>query len=53
MRAGDRRVVGIDPRTAREIADRPAGGGGGNIALGFDSLWVANAADDSVWRIDG
>ena len=53
MRAGDRRVVGIDPRTARVVADRPAGGGGGNIALGFGSLWVANAADDSVWRIGG
>ena len=51
MRAGDRRVVGIDPRTARVVADRPATGGGGNIAFGFDSLWVANAADDSLWRI--
>lgn len=51
MRAGDRRVVGVDARTARKVADRPAGGGGGNIAAGFGSLWVANAAEDSVWRI--
>ena len=53
MRAGDRRVVGVDPRTARVVADRPASGGGGNIALGFGSLWVANASEDSVWRIGG
>jgi DNA-binding beta-propeller fold protein YncE len=53
MRAGDRRVVVIDPRTAREVAARPACGGGGNIAFGFGSLWVANAAEDTVWRIGG
>ena len=51
MRAGDRAVVAIDPRTARVTGRRPASGGGGNIEFGFGSLWVANAADDSVWRV--
>lgn len=51
MRAGDRRIVAVDPRTARVTDRRPASGGGGNVGFGFDSLWVANAADDSVWRV--
>ena len=51
MRAGDRRVVAVDPRTARVTDRRPASGGGGNIEFGFGSLWVANAADDDVWRV--
>lgn len=52
MRAGDRRIVAVDPRTARVTDRRPASGGGGNIEFGFDSLWVANAVDDSVWRVE-
>ena len=51
MRASDRHIVAVDPRTARVTGRRPASGGGGNIEFGFGSLWVANAADDSAWRV--
>ena len=51
VRAGDRRIVAVDPRTGRPTDRRPASGGGGNIEFGFGSLWAANAADDSVWRV--
>ena len=53
MRVGDRRIAGIDPRTARVVAGRRASGGGGNIAFAFGSLWVANAGEDSLWRLAG
>jgi DNA-binding beta-propeller fold protein YncE len=50
-RTGDRRIARIDTATGRVADTYPAAGGGGGIAYGFGSLWVANFASNSVWRI--
>ena len=44
-------VVRIDPRTGAVTARYPATGGGGDIAVAFDSLWVTNFISDTTWRI--
>ncbi len=51
LRSGDTRVLEIEPRTMRITARYPATGAGGHVGVGFGSLWVANAGEDSVWRI--
>jgi hypothetical protein len=51
VRTSDRKVVRIDARSGRVVATYPASGGGGGLAVAFGSLWVANAADDTVSRI--
>jgi DNA-binding SARP family transcriptional activator/streptogramin lyase len=47
-------VVAIDPATNRVIAAVPLGGGAqpGELAGGVGGLWVANAAQQTVVRID-
>lgn len=53
VRTGNKTVARIDPKTAKLIRKYPAAaaGGGGGIAVGFRSLWVANAGLGNVWRI--
>ncbi|MBA3295127.1 MAG: hypothetical protein H0T40_15675 [Geodermatophilaceae bacterium] len=51
LRSGDTRVWEVDPRTETIVARHHATGAGGHVAIGFGSLWAANAGDDSVWRI--
>jgi YVTN family beta-propeller protein len=53
-RNGDASVVEIDPHTASIVKSfaADAAGGGGGMAVGFDSLWVNNFGADSVWRDD-
>ena len=36
-------LVAVAPLTAR--------GGGGDVAVAFESLWAANFGDDTVWRL--
>ncbi len=45
-------VSRVDPKTGRVLGTYPADtyGGGGLIALGFDSLWMTNFSSDTVWR---
>jgi YVTN family beta-propeller protein len=42
----------IDPGKNRLVDEVPVGAGPGRIATGLGSLWVVNAFDDSVSRID-
>jgi DNA-binding beta-propeller fold protein YncE len=53
VRTSNRTVSRIDPRTGRVRATYPADpdGGGGFAAVADGSLWVANFASDSVWRV--
>lgn len=51
LRTSDDTIARIDTRTRRVVATYPASGGGGDMAVGFGSLWVANFADDTIWRI--
>jgi streptogramin lyase len=51
LRTSNRRVVQLDTTSGKVLGSFPATGGGGEIAAGFGSLWIANAAVDTVWRI--
>jgi streptogramin lyase len=51
LRTSDDTVARIDPRTRTVAAAYPASGGGGGMAVTSGSLWVANFADDTLWRI--
>ena len=51
VRRSDTEVVRVDPETGDVVGRYPAAGGGGCIAVGFGSLWVANFMDSTVWRI--
>ncbi|CAN5151479.1 hypothetical protein BH24CHL7_BH24CHL7_01050 [soil metagenome] len=51
LRTSDDTIARIDTRTREIVATYPASGGGGDMAVGFGSLWVANFADDTLWRI--
>ena len=51
VRTSDDAVTQVDPKTGHVLRSYPAAGGGGEIAVGFGSLWVANAVDDTVSRI--
>jgi streptogramin lyase len=44
-------LVRIDPGTNR-VTQQFAGEGGGAIAIGHGSLWLANTKAGSIWRID-
>jgi virginiamycin B lyase len=44
-------LVRIDPATNR-VTQQFAGEGGGAIAIGHGSLWLANTKAGSIWRID-
>lgn len=49
-RTGPTTVSRIDPNTATVVGTYPAAGGGGDVAVGFGSLWVTNFGTDSTWR---
>jgi streptogramin lyase len=51
LRTSDDTIARFDTRTREIVATYPASGGGGDMAVGFGSLWVANFADDTLWRI--
>ena len=51
LRTSDDTIARIDTRTRKVVATYPASGGGGDMAVAFGSLWVANFADDTLWRI--
>jgi hypothetical protein len=51
VRTSDTTVDEVDPATGRIVHTYPAtGGGGGQIAAAYGSLWVPNAASGTVWR---
>jgi len=50
VRVSDTTIDRIDTRTFRIIKRYRATGGGGKLTVAFGSLWVANAAADTVWR---
>jgi streptogramin lyase len=50
MRDSDRTIARISP-AGKLVTRYPAAGGGGGIAFGFGSLWVANFTANSVWRL--
>jgi glutamine cyclotransferase len=50
VRTTDRLVVRFDPQTLEIQRRYRATGGGGDIAVAFGSLWVANAGYDTTWR---
>jgi streptogramin lyase len=52
VRTSDSSVARIDPASGNVIARYPAeaAGGGGGIAIGFGSLWVANFGTGTIWR---
>lgn len=50
VRTSDTTVARIDPTTEKVIATYPAAGGGGGIAVAFNSLWVINAGNGTIWR---
>lgn len=45
-------VSRVDPKTGRVLGTHPADkyGGGGQIALGFSSVWIVNFSSGTVWR---
>jgi YVTN family beta-propeller protein len=45
-------VAAIDPRSNRIVADVPVGNGPASVAVGRGSVWVTNALDRTVSRID-
>lgn len=51
VRPRDDTVVQVDPETGSLIASYPAGRGGGGMAVGFGSMWIANFSDGTLWRV--
>jgi streptogramin lyase len=53
MRIGDGIVVQVAPTNGKVLATYPAdpAGGGGDVAVAYGSLWVANFGTDTVWRV--
>jgi hypothetical protein len=49
-RTGPSTISRIDPATGTVVGHYPASGGGGDVAVGFGSLWVTNFGLDSTWR---
>jgi streptogramin lyase len=45
-------VTRIDPKTSRVVETIPVGARPLGIVRGHDAIWVANAADDTIARID-
>jgi hypothetical protein len=54
LRSGPRSVLRMDLRTGQVQNEYPTDpqAGGGHIAIGTDSLWVANFNSDTVWRFN-
>ena len=52
VRTSNSTVTRIDAATGHvtRTYPAPAAGGGGGVAVGFGSLWIANAGLDTVWR---
>lgn len=50
VRTSGSAVTRIDPATGNVLGTYPATGGGGGLTVAYGSLWVANAAFDTVWR---
>jgi streptogramin lyase len=50
VRSSGSTVTRLDAHTGHRLGRYAATGGGGGLTIAFGSLWVANAADDSVWR---
>ncbi len=51
VRPRDDTVIQVDSNSGSLIASYPAGRGGGGMAVGFGSLWVANFSDGTLWRV--
>lgn len=51
VRVRDDTVVQVDSTSGSLIESYPAGRGGGGMAVGFGSLWVANFSDNTLWRV--
>jgi streptogramin lyase len=49
-RTGPSTVTRIDATTDAIVSHYTATGGGGDVAVGFGSLWVTNFGTDSTWR---
>jgi outer membrane protein assembly factor BamB len=50
VRTSDTSIVEIDATTGQAFRRFKASGGGGGFTVARGSLWIANAADDTVWR---
>lgn len=50
LRTSDHSVARIDPASGKVVQRYAATGGGGGVAVGYGSLWVANVGSDSIWR---
>ena len=51
LRISDSAVAQLDPASGTIKATYPADKGGGDVAVAFGSLWVANFNESTVWRI--
>jgi streptogramin lyase len=51
IRTSGTSIARIDPTTGTVIARYPASGGGGWFTISNGSIWVANADDNTVWRL--
>ncbi len=51
LRTSHETIARIDTQRREVVATYPAAGGGGDMAVVSGSLWVANFADDTLWRI--
>jgi len=49
---GPNRLVAIDPGTNKAVFSTPVGEGPGSITAAHGAIWVANAADRTVSRLD-
>ena len=49
---GNSTLVRLDPGDLDKTASTQAGVGPAAIAVGFDSVWVANSGDSTVWRFN-
>jgi YVTN family beta-propeller protein len=49
---GNSALVRLDPADIGKTASGEAGVGPSAIAVGFDSVWVANSGDSTVWRFN-
>jgi hypothetical protein len=49
-RTGPNTITRIDPQTDTVTSQYRAAGGGGDVAVGYGSLWVTNFGTDTTWR---
>jgi streptogramin lyase len=50
LRVSDRTVVRLDAHTSKVTKRYRATGGGGELLFAYDSLWITNADNDTIWR---